>query len=48
MVNNIGIIKDISEFISIKNVTLTKDYKLQLHKTEHFDYDIKMTFYKGN
>ena len=32
----------------IGNNALTKDYKLQLHKTEHFDYDIKMTFYKGN
>tara|TARA_B100001142_G_C14317635_1_gene649072 strand:+ start:120 stop:1151 length:1032 start_codon:yes stop_codon:yes gene_type:complete len=29
------------------NNTLTKDYKLQLHKVEHFDNDVKMTFYKG-
>ena len=26
---------------------LAKDYKLHLHKVEHFDHDIKMTFYKG-
>ena len=28
--------------------TLTKDYKLHLHKVDHFDNDIKMTFHKGN
>ena len=28
--------------------TLTKDYKLHLHKVDHFDNDIKMTFHRGN
>ena len=27
--------------------TLTKDYKLRLHKVDHFDNDIKITFHKG-
>ncbi len=31
----------------IGNNTLTKDYKLRLHKVEHFDHDIKMVFYRG-
>ena len=32
----------------IGNNTLTKDYKLRLHKVEHFDHDIKMVFHRGH
>ena len=32
----------------IGNNTLTKDYKLRLHKVEHFDHDTKMVFHKDH
>ena len=32
----------------IGNNRLTKDYKLKIHKIEHFDHDIKMVFYRDH